>query len=109
MFAGFPPRDKKSLEKWLDGLKHVDGTIIFYESPHRVAKTLPVIRQVLGDRRMAMIRELTKRHEEAVRGTVSECEEWLREHEAVGEYCLVLADDEQKLSREAEENGWWRS
>ena len=37
-----------------------------------------------------------------------QCEEWLREHEAVGEYCLVLADDEQKLSREAEENGWWQ-
>ncbi|ASS67665.1 MULTISPECIES: 16S rRNA (cytidine(1402)-2'-O)-methyltransferase [Paenibacillus] len=106
MFAGFPPRDKKSLENWLLGLKRLDSTLLFYESPHRVAKTLPAIRAVLGDRRMAMIRELTKKHEEAVRGTVSECEQWLEENEPLGEYCLVVegADEDQ-----AAEQGppWW--
>jgi 16S rRNA (cytidine1402-2'-O)-methyltransferase len=106
-FAGFPPRDKKSLENWLEGLKRLDSTLLFYESPHRVAKTLPVIRLVLGDRRMAMVRELTKKHEEAVRGTVSECEAWLEKNEAMGEYCLVISGADEKEAAAEQGPSWW--
>ncbi|QGG54179.1 16S rRNA (cytidine(1402)-2'-O)-methyltransferase [Paenibacillus sp. B01] len=93
-FAGFPPRDKKSLEKWLEPLKALPGTLLLYESPHRIRKTLPVLLERLGDREAAMIRELTKRHEEAARGRLSELIAHLEEHEPLGEYCLVIAEGE---------------
>ncbi|MDQ8737441.1 16S rRNA (cytidine(1402)-2'-O)-methyltransferase [Paenibacillus sp. LHD-38] len=90
LFAGFPPREKKSLTKWLMELQSEKGTLLFYESPHRINKTLAVLQEVLGDRQIACVRELTKRHEEAVRGRVTECMEWFEEHPPLGEFCIVV-------------------
>ncbi|OXM14532.1 16S rRNA (cytidine(1402)-2'-O)-methyltransferase [Paenibacillus herberti] len=104
-FAGFPPRDKKHLDKWLQELKLLPGTLLLYESPHRISKTLPILLQVLGDRDAAMIRELTKRHEEAVRGTISECITHLEEHPPLGEYCLVIAAGEPEEALPG--SIWW--
>ncbi|QAY67475.1 16S rRNA (cytidine(1402)-2'-O)-methyltransferase [Paenibacillus protaetiae] len=89
-FTGFPPRDKKSLQQWLEANGRTEGTLMMYESPHRLRKTLEAMFEVWGDRRMAMVRELTKRHEEAARGTISECLEWINEHPPLGEYCLIV-------------------
>jgi 16S rRNA (cytidine1402-2'-O)-methyltransferase len=109
-FVGFPPRDRKPLAEWLKRLRLQEGTIICYESPHRLAKTLTAILEHLGDRQMAMVRELTKRHEEAARGTVSECLAWLSEHPPMGEYCLVIegAGEQEKAElRDTMDKPWW--
>ncbi|WP_138756066.1 16S rRNA (cytidine(1402)-2'-O)-methyltransferase [Paenibacillus sinopodophylli] len=90
LFAGFPPREKKSLTKWLQELQGQAGTLLFYESPHRISKTLVILREVLGDRQIACVRELTKRHEEAVRGSISECMEWFDAKPPQGEFCVVV-------------------
>ncbi|CAM4517938.1 16S rRNA (cytidine1402-2'-O)-methyltransferase [Paenibacillus endophyticus] len=90
LFAGFPPREKKSLTKWLQEMQGQAGTLLFYESPHRISKTLVILGEVLGDRQIACIRELTKRHEEAIRGTISECIDWFEEHPPQGEFCVVV-------------------
>jgi len=94
LFAGFPPRERKSLVKWLKELQSQKGTLLFYESPHRISKTLEVLQECLGDRSIACVRELTKRHEEAVRGRVSECLEWFEEHPPLGEFCIVVEGSE---------------
>lgn len=90
LFAGFPPRDRKSLNKLLDGLEGESGTLIFYESPHRIRKTLAVIAERWGSRRMAVVRELTKRHEEAVRGTAEACLAHFESGAPLGECCLLI-------------------
>ncbi|GMK41678.1 ribosomal RNA small subunit methyltransferase I [Paenibacillus sp. CCS19] len=90
LFAGFPPRQRKALNEWLASIAHEQGTIMMYESPHRITKTLPAMLEVLGDRRIVMARELTKRHEEAARGTITECIAWLDEHPPLGEYVVVV-------------------
>ncbi|OMF25306.1 16S rRNA (cytidine(1402)-2'-O)-methyltransferase [Paenibacillus sp. FSL H8-0548] len=108
LFAGFPPRERKSLLKWLKDMQAQKGTLLFYESPHRITKTLEVLQESLGDRSIACVRELTKRHEEAVRGRVSECIEWFAEHPPLGEFCIVvegsegIGASEQPIAAE-----WW--
>jgi 16S rRNA (cytidine1402-2'-O)-methyltransferase len=109
LFTGFPPRERKSLRDWLERMRRQEGTIICYESPHRVAKTLAAILEQWGDRQAAMVRELTKRHEEAVRGRVSECLAWLAEHPPLGEYCLVIAgaDPADANNQSGDQPPWW--
>ncbi|WP_337103118.1 16S rRNA (cytidine(1402)-2'-O)-methyltransferase [Paenibacillus sp. YIM B09110] len=107
-FAGFPPRDRKSLTKWLQERGGKRDTLLLYESPHRVTKTLDVILDSLGDRQIALVRELTKRHEEAVRGTVSECIDWFAEHPPLGEFVIVIAGlSESEASEQEAEGAWW--
>lgn len=108
MFTGFPPRDKKPLAEWLTRLARQEGTLIMYESPHRLKKTLDAMLEHWGDRRLAMVRELTKRHEEAVRGTISECLAFLEENPPLGEYCLVI-EGAAAGAGDAANNGeaWW--
>ncbi|WP_020620811.1 16S rRNA (cytidine(1402)-2'-O)-methyltransferase [Paenibacillus daejeonensis] len=111
-FAGFPPREKKRLQPWLEELAVQEGTLLLYESPHRLQKTLQAIAVAWGNRQMAMVRELTKRYEEVVRGTVQECLERLDEHPPQGEYVLVLAGAEHQLPDGAEspragDVTWW--
>jgi 16S rRNA (cytidine1402-2'-O)-methyltransferase len=114
LFAGFPPRDRKGLERLLDRLEGETGTLILYESPHRVKKTLAVMAARWSDRRMAIIRELTKRHEEAVRGTVATCLAYTEENPPIGECCLVIGGaghDESSAGRTTApgsvDKAWW--
>jgi len=109
LFAGFPPRERKTLHEWLQRLRKQDGTIICYESPHRITKTLVAMQEEWGDREVAMIRELTKRFEEAARGKISECLAWLEEHPPLGEYCLVVAGAGagEAGDSEGDEQPWW--
>lgn len=107
MFLGFLPRDNKEREGLLTALQDEESTLLMYESPHRLIKTLESLQVVLGDRNIVLARELTKRYEEMTRGSIRDCLEWLNEYPPLGEYCLVVsgAHPEQiKVKRDA----WWQ-
>lgn len=72
LFYGFLDHNDKKKKKELEQLKNHKETIVFYESPHRIEKTLTIMLQILGDRNIALCRELTKKHEEIIRGHISE-------------------------------------
>lgn len=89
-FEGFLPQ-KKGRATRLEELKNEPRTIIFYESPHRVVKTLEQFCEVFGsDRPVSVCREISKLHEESVRGTVEEVLTHFKEHEPRGEFVIVL-------------------
>jgi 16S rRNA (cytidine1402-2'-O)-methyltransferase len=71
-FLGFPPTKAKDRKSWMERLRHADGVAVFYEAPHRILYTLEEIEHTLGDAFVVVARELTKAHEELVRGPISE-------------------------------------
>jgi 16S rRNA (cytidine1402-2'-O)-methyltransferase len=87
-FYGFLDHLDKNKKKELETLKKHPYTLVFYESPYRVQKTLKLMLEILGDRHIALCREITKRHEEIIRGTISEILEI--EEELKGEMVLVV-------------------
>jgi len=89
-FEGFLPRKKGARHKALQELATDGRTLIFYESPMRVLETLADIREVLGDRRAALARELTKKFEEVLRGKISEIIGELGARVVKGEIVLVV-------------------
>ncbi|MDD9272018.1 16S rRNA (cytidine(1402)-2'-O)-methyltransferase [Paenibacillus sp. GCM10023248] len=108
-FVGFLPREKKEQTKVLEGLQHAQETLLFYESPHRVDKTLARMAEVWGpERRVCMARELTKRYEEFVRGTIAECLAFLEQNPPQGEYCLIAEGASAEAAKEAAD-GWWEA
>ena len=91
VFEGFLPQ-KKGRQKHLAELKDEMRTMVFYESSYRVVKTLEQFAEVFGeDRQVSCCREISKIHEESVRGTVSEVLQHFREHEPKGEFVIVVA------------------
>ena len=91
VFEGFLPQ-KKGRQKHLAELKDEMRTMVFYESPYRVVKTLEQFAEVFGeDRQVSCCREISKIHEESVRGTMSEVLQHFREHEPKGEFVIVVA------------------
>ena len=101
VFEGFLPH-KKGRKTRLDSLTEESRTMIFYESPHRLLKTLEQLAEVFGpDRQASVSRELTKLHEENVRGTLAQLQVYYQENPLKGEIVLVVAGKpEQKESRE---------
>lgn len=90
-FEGFLPQ-KKGRNKHLQSLASEPRTMIFYESPFRVVKTLEQFAEVFGPERMAAVsRELTKKFEQTVRGTLAEVADYFREHTPKGEFVIVVA------------------
>ena len=90
-FEGFLPQ-KKGRMKHLQGLAEEERTMIFYESPYRVVKTLEQFAEVFGaDRRLSISRELTKKFEETLRGTVADLLEHFRTMEPKGEFVIVVS------------------
>jgi 16S rRNA (cytidine1402-2'-O)-methyltransferase len=71
-FHGFPPIRGKDRNRWFDRLQEVGGTVVFFEAPHRIRRTLEALLEKVGDRHVVIARELTKLHEELVRGPISE-------------------------------------
>jgi 16S rRNA (cytidine1402-2'-O)-methyltransferase len=71
-FLGFPPTRSKARKAWFDRLVQVGGTVVFFEAPHRIARTLVELRSIVGNCPIALGRELTKTHEELVRGPIDE-------------------------------------
>ena len=91
-FEGFLPSDKNEKKQILTELSEESRTIILYEAPHRLIKTLKEIFEYLGDRRVSIVRELTKLHEEVLRGNLSNIiADYESEKVAIrGEYVLVI-------------------
>jgi len=71
-FEGFLPRRATQRRRALEDLQEEERTLVFYESPHRIERSLRDMREVLGDRPAVLLREMTKLHEEALRGTLGE-------------------------------------
>ncbi len=90
VFEGFLGRKKAEWLKKLNRLKEEERTIVIYVAPHRVRRILPEIRKILGDRQIAVARELTKKFEEIIRGKVSEVEAVFEEKKPRGEFTLVI-------------------
>lgn len=95
-FEGFLPQ-KKGRQKRLAELKEESRTMIFYESPFRVVKALEQFRDLFGgERRVAVVREITKKFEQTVRGTLTEVIAHFKAHPPKGEFVIVLAGKEYK-------------
>jgi len=91
LFAGFPPQAKGAMTGWLKELAPVGATIILYESPRRVHRLLDVLSDTFGaDRPVALCRELTKRFEEVLRGTVDEVRTAIADRALKGEIVVVI-------------------
>lgn len=89
-FEGFLSVTKKQRREHLDEVKYFRRTLIFYEAPHKLVYTLTDMLEAFGDRRIALCRELTKIHEEVLRGTISEMIEYYKEKSPKGEYVLII-------------------
>lgn len=95
VFEGFLPQ-KKGRQKRLGELKNENRTTVFYESPYRVVKTLEQFAEVFGaERPVSCCREISKLHEESVRGTIAEVLQHFKEHEPKGEFVIVLGAKEE--------------
>jgi 16S rRNA (cytidine1402-2'-O)-methyltransferase len=88
VFAGFAPYRAKDLTKWLSDLLNEPRTVVFFESPHRIAATMRQIASIFGDRPISVARELTKLHEEIIRGRATD--DKFGRMTAKGEFTLVL-------------------
>ncbi len=90
IYLGFLPL-KKGRQTLINSLKDEKHSVVFYESVHRIAKTLDQLRELLGEeRRIVVARELTKLHEEFFRGTLAQACEWVHSKPAKGEFTVVL-------------------
>ena len=99
-FAGFLPARASSRRAKLEELRAMPATLIFYEAPHRIGTTLKDALNVLGDRRAAVARELTKLHEEIVRGSLDElAERFSARGPARGEMVLLISGADETASR----------
>jgi 16S rRNA (cytidine1402-2'-O)-methyltransferase len=87
-FLGFPPTRSKDRKQWFDRAREIGGTVVFFEAPHRIQATLHELARVVGDCKVTVGRELTKIHEELVRGPISEVAE--RIGEGRGEFTVVV-------------------
>ena len=90
-FLGFPPRNSSKRRQWLETFRSLPLTLVFYEAPHRLQGCLKDLLESLGDRQIAVARELTKQFEEVRRGALSEMVRFYAEHEPRGEFVLVVA------------------
>ncbi len=87
-FIGFPPTRSKDRKIWFDRVAQIRGTIVFFEAPHRIQATLHELHRVVGDCEVAVCRELTKIHEELVRGPIKSVTKSVGEGR--GEYTVVV-------------------
>jgi len=114
LFVGFLPQRRGERRRMLEHLRIEERTMIFYEAPHRVAESIADAQEILGDRPACIAREVTKLHEEFLRGKLSQLAESLAERPARGEITLVVgppepsaitgqADSQQSLSDRVDE------
>lgn len=104
-FEGFLSVNKRHRKEHLASVKADTHTLIFYEAPHKLKTTLADMYEVLGDRKIAIARELTKLHEEVIRTTLSEAVHLYDEKSPRGEYVLII--EGAKEEEITEESLWW--
>ena len=103
-FEAFLPADKKERREILDKLENETRTMIIYEAPHRLIKTLTELLEVLGDRKLPICKELTKKHETVFSTTIAEALKVYEEKEPRGEYVLVIEGKTfEELKKESQE------
>ena len=108
-FEAFLPMEKKERREILEELVNETRTIILYEAPHKLIKTLKDLREVLGNRRMTLCRELTKKHETAFRTTIDELIAYYENEKPLGECVLVIEGKSRREIREEKAASWRRS
>lgn len=106
-FEAFLPRDKKEHQAVLEELKTETRTIIIYEAPHHLVRTLQELSDTLGgDRSLTICRELTKRHEEKMQTTFADSLAYYEVNEPRGEYVLIIAGRSREEMKKEEQAGW---
>ena len=94
-FEGFLPVNKKERKEQLEEIKNSTRTLIFYEAPHKLKQTLSDLYSAFGNREIAIVRELTKIHEEVVKTTLENAQTLYNEKEPKGEFVLIVAGAEK--------------
>ncbi len=105
-FEAFLPFDKKDCKEILEELKTETRTTVVYEAPHRLVKTLTMLKEELGDRMITICKELTKKHENSFTGTISEHIRYFTENEPKGEYVLVIEGVSREQMKEDDRKKW---
>lgn len=105
-FEAFLPKEKKERAFILERLKDETRTIIIYEAPHHLTATLKELQQALGNRRITICRELTKRYEEKKLTTIDDALRFYQENEPRGEYVLVIEGKSMQEIEEEQKKSW---
>ena len=105
-FEAFLPADKKERKVILEELKDETRTIILYEAPHRLVRTLEELKETLGNRRMTLCRELTKKHETAFHTTIEDLILYYQTEKPLGECVLVVEGRSRKEMEEEQKASW---
>ena len=105
-FEAFLPMEKKERREIFEELVNETRTIILYEAPHKLTRTLKDLREVLGNRRMTLCRELTKKHETAFRTTIDDLIAYYENEKRLGECALVKEGKSRREIREEKAASW---
>lgn len=105
-FEAFLPKDKKERAAVLEELKNETRTIIIYEAPHHLLKTIRELMDVLGDRELTVCRELTKKHEEKIQTTFSSLLSYYEDKDPRGEYVLVICGKSREEITKEQQSNW---
>ena len=105
-FEAFQPQDKKQRQEVLEEMKRDTRTLILYEAPHRLIKTLEELLKELGNRRITVCRELTKKHETLFKTDLEKALDWYRENPPKGE-CVLVLEGRSREEMKAEERSRW--
>lgn len=106
LFRGFIPRDKKKKDSLIKDIENRTETLVFYEAPHRLISTLNLLKDKLGDRKVAVCKELTKIHENIMRESLSKAIDYYSSNSPKGEYVLILEGKSLKEIEEEEIAKW---
>lgn len=106
VFEGFLPAEKKERQRVLDQIAEETRTMVFYEAPHRLKKTLEELQKVLGQRRISICRELTKKHESVYSMTLKEAIAYYEKEDPRGE-CVIVAEGRSRQELEQQERQKW--
>ena len=105
-FEAFLPKDKKERAAVLEELKNETRTIIIYEAPHHLLKTIKELQDALGDRELTICRELTKKHEEKIQTTFSSLLSYYEDKDPRGEYVLVICGKSREEIVKEQQMSW---
>lgn len=107
LFYGFLSRNKKERQQQIERLRNREETVILYEAPHRLKETLKALQsQIESSRKIVLAREITKKFEEFLRGTLEDALEWVHTNTVRGEFCILIEGSDGS-NLDEEEPVWW--